>query len=69
MKSIEAEVPYNKIAINNRKIEEYLKLNKQTVILDGSKSAKHLTNITQGSVNLGPNYPRGLDIEQAETAL
>ena len=46
MKSIEAEVPYNKIAINNRKIEQYLNLNKQTVILDGSKSAKHLTNIT-----------------------
>ena len=40
MKSIESQVPYNKIALNNRKIEQYLNLNKQTVVLDGSRSAK-----------------------------
>ena len=73
MKSIEAAVPYNKIALNNRQVEKYLHLQKQTVILDNS-SIRETANMTGVSFGRGfesreSKKARGYDPEEAGTAV
>ena len=77
MKSIEAAVPYNKIALNNRQIEKYLHLAKQTMVLDNS-SIGATANVTGVSFGRGfesreksreSKKAKGFDPEEAGSAV